>query len=109
MVEVVSADAIEGVVGAMRHAVHHIGRAVTSEQRVYILHSEQCRARPETDLRQCPYSAALDRGIDPKRWEGFEDQPVRLWFAPFGGLLIPDASVWIEARRAEGREPDASL
>jgi hypothetical protein len=82
------AETIEAVVGAPRHAVDHIGRAVTAEQRVYILHSERCRAR-YADLRECPYSLALDRGIDVEEWAGFEDQPVKLWIRVRTMRLIP--------------------
>lgn len=69
------ADQIEGIVGAPRHPELHIGRAVSSEQRVYILHSQRCFDHP-SDLRLCPYSLALDTGIDPEWW--IEDVPVLL-------------------------------
>lgn len=93
MTQIESAETIEATVGAKRHTVDHIGRAVSAEQRVYILHSERCRER-YSDLRQCPYSRALDRGIDLKRWEGFEDQPVKLWISVYEHRLVPERAVW---------------
>lgn len=85
MTDLVSPDEIEQIVGVQRHHSWHYARAVSEEQTVYILHSEKCRdATP--DLRDCPFSAALDRGIDVAEW--VEDQPVRVvvrW-----GRLIPD-------------------
>jgi membrane carboxypeptidase/penicillin-binding protein len=71
----VPTDQIEAIVGATRHATDHIGRAVSAEETVYILHSQECRDSG-VDLRECPYSSALDEGIDPSTW--VEDAPVRL-------------------------------
>lgn len=93
MSRVESAETIEATVGTQRHTVDHIGRAVSAEQRVYILHSQRCREM-YADLRQCPYSRAIDRGIDPKRWEGFEDQPVKLWISVYEHRLVPERAVW---------------
>ena len=67
MADHVSADRIAGIVGATRHLTEHIARAVSAEQRVYILHSHECLYE-YLDLRQCPFSLALDRGIDPNAW-----------------------------------------
>ena len=93
MSRIESADKIEGIVGAKRHAVDHIGRAVTAESRVYILHSERCRAQ-YADLRECPYSRALDRGIDVRtRWAGFLDRPVRLWVSVATHKLVPEVAL----------------
>ena len=92
MTRIESAETIEAKVGAQRHAVDHIGRAVSAEQRVYILHSERCRER-WADLRECPYSLALDRGIDLARWAGFEDQPVKLWISVYEHRLVPDRTI----------------
>ena len=75
MSDLVPADQIEGIVGASRHATDHIGRAVSAEQTVYILHSCTC-LDSGIDLRDCPYSVALDRGIRPAEW--VEDSPRRL-------------------------------
>lgn len=58
---------IERVVGVPRHAALHYGRKVVDEQRLYILHSQQC-LRAHDDLRDCPYSLALDHGIRPRDW-----------------------------------------
>ncbi len=62
MSERVPADQIESIVGARRHKREHIVRGVLDEDRVYILHSEECRER-YADLRDCPWSRALDQGV----------------------------------------------
>lgn len=77
MSRVEAADRIEGIVGAHRHDSLHIGRAVSAEQRVYVLHSRECAARG-IDLRQCEFSIALDEGIDLSLWEDYQDRPVEL-------------------------------
>lgn len=81
-------DRIEAIVGVKRHPTAHYGRAVSAESRVYILHSELC-CDARADLRTCPFSLSLDRGIHGVRdlWEGHEDKPVRLRFA--FGLIAP--------------------
>ncbi|GAA3962880.1 hypothetical protein [Gordonia caeni] len=60
-----------------RHPTKHIGRVVTDEQAVYIMHPESC-LRFHDDLRECRYSRALDNGIDVDEWRGHEDRPVVL-------------------------------
>lgn len=60
MTELVDPDQIESIVGARRHVLVHLARAVSAEQTAYILHSHACRARG-IDLRSCEYSIALDR------------------------------------------------
>ncbi|WP_439593906.1 hypothetical protein [Microbacterium sp.] len=82
------ADKIEAIVGAKRHERDHLGRAISAEQRVYILHSRQCTLA-YADLRKCPYSVALDLGIDMSIWTGFEDRVVTLAIADddYGDLL----------------------
>jgi len=85
MSDLVPADRIEAIVGAARHATDHIGRAVSYEATVYILHSQECRDSG-VDLRECPYSLALDLGIDLSAW--VEDAPVRL--AIVDDLLMPE-------------------
>jgi hypothetical protein len=69
--------AIEKIVGAKRHAIDHIGRAVSEEERVYVLHSHECKASG-IDLRECQFSIALDSGIDMGIWKDFQDVPVVL-------------------------------
>lgn len=93
MSELVNADQIEQIVGADRHPVHHLARSVTAEQKVYILHSRKCRARM-VDLRACPYSLALDGGIDPDDWRGFEDRPVVVTIL-HGRRLFPLVPKWL--------------
>lgn len=93
MSDLVPADRIEEVVGAPRHRTEHIGRAVSDEQTVYILHSHECRDSG-IDLRECEYSVALDLGIDHRlpwaSWRRVQDRPVRLRIH-YDGWLVPDA------------------
>lgn len=77
MSDLVSPDAIEEIVGAKRLSSVHLGRAVSAEQKVYVLHSQRCRDSG-ADLRACDFSLALDRGIEPSSWAGMEDVPVAL-------------------------------
>lgn len=77
MSAIVDPERIEGLVGAKRHPTRHLGRAVSAEQTVYVLHSALCKAKGD-DLRDCSYSRALDLGIVPSRWEGREDRAVVL-------------------------------
>ena len=72
-----AADKIEGIVGVKRHPIDHMGRAVSAEQRVYVLHSVECAASG-IDLRKCEYSEALDLGIDLDVWGDCQDTAVRL-------------------------------
>lgn len=72
---IVSAEDIEEIVGAKRFKNLHIARAVSSEQTVYILHSQRC-FDSTGDLRDCVYSQALSWGIDTEVWSDFEDRPV---------------------------------
>ena len=87
MTYLVPSDQIEQIVGVQRHQTRHYARAVSGEQMVYILHSEECRAMYD-DLRDCPWSMALDRGIDECDWTDREDMPVLVRLRD--GRLIPD-------------------
>ncbi|WP_309080299.1 hypothetical protein [Zhihengliuella sp.] len=80
----VPAHEIESIVRMPRSPEAHFARAVSAEQRVYILHSRECLAT-HADLRDCPHSLALDQGIDPEAWP--EDVPVRV--AVVDGRLAP--------------------
>lgn len=82
MSEVVE-QGIEHIVGSKRHATDHITRAVSAEETVYILHSQECEASVP-DLRMCPFSIAMDRGIEPDEW--IMDMPLRA--AIVGGRLV---------------------
>jgi hypothetical protein len=82
MSEVVE-QGIEHIVGSKRHSTDHIARAVSAEQTVYILHSQECEATVP-DLRMCPFSIAMDRGIEPDEW--IVDAPVLAGI--FGGRLV---------------------
>lgn len=86
-----SAEKIEGIVGVTRHESIHFARAVSAEERVYILHSRQCTLA-YSDLRQCPYSVALDRGIDIVLWKDWQDRPVEIYIDEEYGDLVPEKS-----------------
>ncbi|GAA4117473.1 hypothetical protein GCM10022215_18190 [Nocardioides fonticola] len=92
MSELVPADQIERIVGARRHPHQHLARAVTAERTVYLLHSERCRDTTP-DLRTCPYSVALDAGIDPDDWRDHEDGPVVV--AIIRDRLFPVIPQWL--------------
>lgn len=92
MADIVDARAIERIVGTLRHATEHIGRAVSTEQTVYVMHSHQCLAQMAartSDIRSCPFAIAQDKGIDPDIWRGYEDIPVTLAIEEDFGDLIP--------------------
>lgn len=92
MSDLVPADDIERIVGVARHAIQHFARYVNVEQTVYIMHSQKCKDWTP-DLRECPYSMALDRGIDVADWVGFEDRPVVV--AIINGRLFPVVPAWL--------------
>jgi hypothetical protein len=85
MSELVDPTKIESIVGAARHPLRHLARAVSEEQKVYILHSQEC-LESGIDLRNCRYSLALDAGIDIELW--VEDKPLHV-FATIDGELVP--------------------
>ena len=60
MTSPVPADQIETLVGARRHPTEHIIRGRSDDGMAYILHPDQCRDM-YADLRDCPWSLALDR------------------------------------------------
>lgn len=86
MSDLVPAGDIERIVGVTRHTTRHYGRAVSDEQTVYILHSQECKDSG-IDLRDCMFSIALDRGIFPDEWADFQDMPVELRIR--NALLVP--------------------
>lgn len=92
MSDLVDPGRIESIVGVRRHPTEHWGRADSVELTVYVLHSQECR-NSTPDLRHCPYSIALDEGIEnPENWPDWrtrEDRPVRL--AIRDGWLVPVA------------------
>lgn len=90
MTDLVPAPDIEEIVGASRHATDHLGRAVSVQRTVYVLHSAECRQLHDVgdrDLRNCPFSIALDHGIVDEDWHGHQDQVVGLSIET--GLLTP--------------------
>ena len=77
MTDLVDPNKIEAIVGAKRHPTRHIARAISAEQKVFILHPDNCAARVTLrPLTECMYSRALDRGIDLTRWAEHQDRPV---------------------------------
>ncbi|MCP2265556.1 hypothetical protein ACFQHV_01065 [Promicromonospora thailandica] len=98
MTDLVNPDEIELAVGANRHPTEHYGRAVSADGIVFILHSAECR-NSGRDLRECPYSIALDKGIDDvfpwTGWRQVQDRPVRLEIAR--GYLMPDFQTYRSA------------
>lgn len=62
MTDLVPADRIESAVGARRHPTEHVIRGREVDGLVYVLHPDACRAL-HADLRGCPWSLALDRGV----------------------------------------------
>ena len=97
MSDLVDPTEIESLVGAKRHPAQHLGRAVSADKRVYILHSRRCLAKyilAEGDLRDCAYSKALDNGIEVEDWADSEDKPVAL--AIYRKRLIPLTPEWLE-------------
>lgn len=91
MTDLVNPNEIEALVGRLRHATVHYARASSVDQQVYILHSQQCKDSTP-DLRDCPYSVALDRGIVHALpwnvWRRAQDRPVRIQVRD--GWLMPD-------------------
>jgi len=89
--DLVPPEDIERIVGIPRHPWRHYARAVSADQTVYILHilhSHECRDSTP-DLRDCPFSLALDRGIDVPRWP--KDEPVYVRIVD--GRLVPSVEV----------------
>lgn len=95
MSDLVPPDQIESIVGANRHTVQHLARAVSAEQTAYVLHSQRC-LNSGVDLRECPYSIALDRGIDLADWDGFLDRPVVVTI--MHDRLFPLVPKWLSQR-----------
>lgn len=88
MSNLVDPSAIECIVGASRHATRHVGRAVESEQTVYILHSQACKDSG-ADLRECEFSIALDHGINPPQWVTARTTEKPVMLEVIGGRLVP--------------------
>lgn len=92
MTEHVPPDDIEQIVGIPRHDTAHYGRADPREQVLHILHSRAC-IDTGIDLRQCPFSLALDVGAPTDVWEPYENQPVELAVTECCGHLVPAAAL----------------
>ena len=91
-VEFVSGESIERIVGAPRHETRHLARAVSAEEQVYVMHSRECIVQVTSrgsDLRVCPFSHGLERGIDMDVWGGWQDRAVEVWISAGSERLVP--------------------
>lgn len=88
MTDLVDPDEIEEIVGVKRRAIEHVGRVVKAEQKIYILHSQQC-LDSGIDLRECKFSLALDRGVQPANWVTAERLELPVLLDVIGDLLVP--------------------
>lgn len=89
MTKIVPSHEIERIVGRRRSVTDHYARAVSAEQTVYILHPHECLAM-HADLRDCPWSLAMYRGIDRSEW--VEDAPLTV-HVRYGRLVPSPAQV----------------
>jgi hypothetical protein len=111
MTQLESTATIEATVGVRRHPTRHIARVVTAEDRVYILHSDRClnsRANSTTDLRDCMYSKALDRGLIASHWQDDLDRAVVVIIDILTGRLEPtsvDITALAAAADSEPKRP----
>jgi len=78
MSELVDPSKIEDIVGIARAEHIHFGKLVSDEGVLYILHPFSCLQRHGDDLRQCPFSLALDNGLNPEDWDLYWDDTVAL-------------------------------
>jgi hypothetical protein len=85
MTDLVNKSVIENIVGAERNGTRHLARAVSENQTVYILHSYDCLGKYAQDLRLCPFSLALDKGIDLTAY--VEDQVALAKISKYDGKL----------------------
>jgi hypothetical protein len=93
-IQLVPSQDIERIVGARRHPLRHIGRAVSDEQRLYIMHSAKCVAET-SELTECSYSKLLaEKGLSFDAWHDWMDRPVVLVEGPHG--LVPDRDAYEE-------------
>jgi hypothetical protein len=85
MSDFVPSDHVEEIVGAKRDNTLHLARAITAEQRVYLLHSVECVEEFE-DLRECEFSLSLEKGIYFELWEELFDEAVVVTLGHYGEL-----------------------
>lgn len=74
MTELVDPTEIEGIVGVKRHETYHIARWIVDAGQIFILHSQVC-VDGDWDLRECPYSQALDKGASADFYD-YANKPV---------------------------------
>ena len=70
-IELVDPNKIESIVGVERLDAWHIARWVTADDKIYILHSRQCKDS-DIDLRECEYATAAPS----QDFDLFPDTPV---------------------------------
>lgn len=68
MSKLVPREDIERIVGSPREKSNHLARVVSARRTIYILHSQEC-LDSGIDLRDCPYSVALDKGTSHCHWD----------------------------------------
>jgi hypothetical protein len=90
MSDLVPTEDIERIVGAKRHATKHQAKAVSAEQKVFILHSRKC-LDSGIDLRDCRFSWALDNGIRLSEWQEDVAFTVRIQGSHDGMRLVPSS------------------
>lgn len=88
MSDLVDPSEIERIVGVKRRAFHHVARVVKAEDKIYILHSQQC-LDSGIDLRDCQFSRALDAGVQPANWATAERLECPVLVEVIGNLLVP--------------------
>lgn len=100
MTDLVDPDQIEQIVGAQRDPERHLGRVVMGPEdqqfTVFILHSQRCLDEYDHedqigDLRDCPYSLALDSLIQDAERSMVSiilDTPLMLSISEDGRLLF---------------------
>lgn len=88
MTNLVPHEDVPRIVGRPRHPTLHFGLADPESELLYILHSVEC-FESGRDLRECPFSLALDQGAPMDVWESYENQPVELAITECCGNLVP--------------------
>ena len=105
MAHLVPPESIEKIVGVPRDQTKHIARAVSGEEQVYILHSQEC-VDSGIGLLNCEFTHALDDTdfSTHEQWKGKFDNPQ--WVEVYSGDLVP---AWHEIDDAERFKPGARV
>lgn len=86
MIRRVSPDIIEDVVGAKRHPLNHIGRAISDT--FFILHSQECFNSDA--ILCCEFSEALSCRPSDDVWDMAVSAPVTLGTTSDGHLVVQE-------------------